>query len=215
MPDQLDLHMLFGRLIEPQNWALTVTLNNRLVFQGHISGTEADFQALIDLPPDLQTVANALEVVASSTAHHGGVCDQGPELVAEMLPASRLVFGESLFTGPMSELQDALSRVDQISVAMTGELTALDADVISQMLNKVIPQNSEFKPARTKAHVTVLSQDHQAPTRPRTGPVWVVTHDNTLPQLSVHKMEPGDALPRTGLALLVTPNAALLPEAGG
>ncbi|MFK7878185.1 cellulose biosynthesis cyclic di-GMP-binding regulatory protein BcsB [Roseobacter sp.] len=215
MPEQLDLQMLFGRLIEPQYWALTVTLNNRLVFQGHITGKETEYNALIDLPREVQAVTNALEVAVTSTAPHGNVCDDGPELVAEMLPASRLIAGNAVFTDPLSKLKDALSEIDQISVTMTGRLTALDADVISQMLNKVIPLNSEFKPARSKAHVTVLSQDHQAPALPVTGPAWVVTHDNALAGLSVQKIEPGDALPRTGLALLVTPNATLLSEAGG
>ena len=89
--------MQLGHLMHGQNWSLTVTLNNRLVFQEHTKGSNAEYQTLIDLPVDIQVATNTLEVVATTTAPKDGVCDQGPELVAELLPDSRLIISEMPF----------------------------------------------------------------------------------------------------------------------
>ena len=142
VPERLDLDMQFGRLMGNQHWALTVTLNNRLVFQGHITGAQAEYEAAIALPLDLQARTNTLEIVAATTAPTTGICDQGPELVAEVLPTSRLVLGDAGLADPLAKVHAALSQVGPINVALPGALSALDAGQALEMLDQVIPQGA-------------------------------------------------------------------------
>ncbi|WP_299611563.1 hypothetical protein [uncultured Tateyamaria sp.] len=215
MPTQLDLHMRFGRLLGNQHWAVAVTLNSRLVFQGHITGAKPEYSALIDLPEDIQSASNILEIAAATTTPRTGLCDQGPELLAEVLPTSRLVAGDTPFADPLSQVHAALRAVGPINVAVAGPLSAMDADAASRMLALVIPRDVDFKPAAATAHVTMLAPGLPAPILSETGVAWLITHDDVFGQLSVQSVGPGEALPDKGLALLVTPDALVLPEAKG
>ncbi|WP_415401808.1 hypothetical protein [Tateyamaria sp. SN3-11] len=215
IPSQLDLRMLFGRLVGDHSWVLTVTLNNRLIFQEHVTGVQAAYQALIDLPSDIQTSANTLEVIATTSVPRGGACDQGPELVAEMLPTSRLITGDTPFANAMSDLHAALRDVGVVNVAMNAALTAIDADTASHMLDQVIPAGVAFKPAGATVQITVLSTGHPAPTLSAAGPTWLVTQYSTPQPLSITTVQPGVVLPRTGVALLITPGTPTSAEAEG
>nr|WP_300073311.1 cellulose biosynthesis cyclic di-GMP-binding regulatory protein BcsB [uncultured Ruegeria sp.] len=212
IPNQLDLRMQLGRLMHGQNWSLTVTLNNRLVFQEHTTGAHAEYRALIDLPSDIQVASNTLEVVATTTAPQDGVCDLGPELVAELLPDSRLIVGETPFADDLSGLQSALQNVGPVNIAMTSELTALDASVVSRILHKVVPAGVELKPAGRKVHITVLSPNHPTPPLTEAGPTWLVT---VTQGLSVRKLQQNETVSHVGLALLISPTVPSLPEADG
>ncbi|CUH49138.1 hypothetical protein RUA4292_03333 [Ruegeria atlantica] len=215
IPSQLDLRMQLGHLMHGQNWSLTVTLNNRLVFQEHTKGSKAEYQTLIDLPVDIQVATNTLEVLATTTAPKDGVCDQGPELVAELLPHSRLIISEMPFANAMSELHNALDSVGPVNIAMTSELTAPDAAAASRMLDLVIPAGVELKPAGRTVHIHVLGPGHPAPLLPHAGATWLVTQVSATQGLSIKKLLPNEPMSHVGLALLVTPAAPVLPEAKG
>lgn len=212
MPGQMDLHMQFGRLLGNQHWAVTVTLNNRLVFQDHVTGAQAEYQALIDLPADMQVATNTLEIVATTTAPRTGLCDQGSELVAEMLPQSRLIAGETAFVDPITGVRAALAAVHLINIGVTGPLSALDADAVAGMLDQLIPDGTDFKPAGRASHITVVTQGHIVPA---TGTAWLVTQDATTQALAVRPFASGDMVQGNRPALLVTPKAVPWLEAEG
>ncbi|MEO9826012.1 MAG: hypothetical protein ABJF50_16495 [Paracoccaceae bacterium] len=215
LPTHVDLHMRFGRLLGDQHWAMTVALNERLVFQEHVPGAQTGFQASIDLPADILGANNTLEVVVTSTSPRRGDCDRGPELVAEMLPKSQLIVGDALFVSPLSELHAALENVGPVNVAMASGLTATDAKVVSRLLDQVIPIGAEFKPAGKKVHIHVLSPAHPVPALPDDGPIWLVRNDGVTQDLSISELEAGKELSQFGVALLVTPYAITLGEAEG
>ncbi|WP_224826673.1 hypothetical protein [Cognatishimia sp. MH4019] len=215
MPAQLDLQMLLGHLIGNASWTLTVTLNNRLVFQGNVAGSQGRYQQRIALPADMQAATNTLDVTVATMVARESLCDQGPELVAEILPASQLIAGDASFTDPLSQVQAALQAAGLINVGMTGRVSAVDAEAISQMLDQIIPSESDFKPAGDAAHITVLAPGLPVPEMTSTSVAWRVTQDTTTQGLSVLKLAPGDVLLGTSPALLVTPNGFVFPEAKG
>lgn len=215
MPNELELNMHLGRLIGDDFWNVTVALNNRLVFQTHINGAQRIFQAGIILPTDIQTAANTLEIVTTSTAKRHGICDHGPELVAEMLPTSKLVYGDSQFANALSEVTEALRTVGPVNIDMAGPMSALSAGIAGAMLDQVIPSDIAIKPAATRSHVTLLHHDDDLPALPANGPAWLITQGSAVPELAVQKLLPGEIAARNGMALLITPGALVSRGTGG
>ncbi len=209
IPSQLDLNMVLGRLVGEQPWSITVTLNKRLVFQDHLTGRDHDFHAVIELPAEIQTNTNTLEVLATASNQQDGVCDQGPELVAEMLPSTRLIPGETSFVDPLSQVHIALRDVGLVNIAMTSAMTTIDASIASRMLNTVIPEGTEFKPAGNRTDITVMNAGDRAPALPDIGPAWLVTSDSTGGGVTVERWQPDDGLSLTGVSLLITPRAIM------
>ena len=207
MPKQLVLNMQLGHLLGNAYWSLAVTLNGRLVFQSNIEGAQGALTASIDLPTEVQAAENTLEIVATTTRGREGPCDQGPELVAEVLPTSHLIPGEAVFADPVSEVHRALKEVVPIRVAMLRHLSAAEAARVSHMLNLTIPQGAPFKPSMNAAHVTVLAPGTAARAVLFEGPAWFVTPDPTSEGVVVRRLKSSDPLPPSGFALLVTPQA--------
>lgn len=215
MPKELALNMQLGHLLGDAFWSLSVTLNDRLVYQSNIAGAQGALTAYIDLPTEVQAAANTLEIVATTTRGRAGPCDEGPELVAEVLPTSHLIAGDAVFADPMSEMHRALKDVIPIRVAMVGQLNAADAARASHLLNLTIPHGSPFKPSMNAAHVTVLAPDSATEAFAVKGPAWLVTPDPASEGAVVRRLKPGDPLPASGLALLVTPQAGSREGAKG
>ena len=207
IPSHLDLHMIFGRLIGGHSWSFTITLNNRLVFQDHIDGTQSDYSVLIELPDSMQTSHNEIEFVATSSASRDGRCDRGPELVAEMLPETKLVLGDLTYSDPLTELRAMLSGSDPIKVATLTSLTALDAALASDWLSEILPPRATLKPADRKAHIVVVTPDSPQLQLLKTG--WLVFHGPD--GLTVNRLDAGSEVPRTDLALLIVPTTIDIP----
>ena len=205
LPNQLTLNMQLGRLIGEQHWAVTVSLNNRLVFQEHVSGSLTSYSAAIELPSEVQNTANTLEVAATVYAPSKGMCDEGPERVAELLPTSRLIFGDETYSDPLVEVQNALRPIEPINIALLDRLSAADANVASHLLHRVIPPNTVFKPAGARAHITVLGAGHDRPALPQGGAAWLVTFDGASLRPNAQQVTATTDLNISGPALLVTP----------
>ncbi|MEO9576690.1 MAG: cellulose biosynthesis cyclic di-GMP-binding regulatory protein BcsB [Tateyamaria sp.] len=208
IPSHLDLNMVFGRLIGGHSWTFTITLNNRLVFQDHIDGTQSDYSVLVELPDAMQMSHNEMEFVATSSAPHTGFCDRGPEMVAEMLPETQLVLSDVTYSGPLTELRAMLSGTDPIKVATLTSLTALDAALASDWLSEIVPPQATLKPGDTKAHIVVVTPDSPELQLLNTG--WLVFHGTD--GLTVTRLDAGSEVPRSALALLIVPTTIDIPQ---
>ncbi len=215
MPAQLDLHMKLGRMFGDDQWFLTVTLNNRLVYQTHVAGTQTEWHTLIDLPVQMHEAANVIDVVASSTAAQNGVCDRGPELVAELLPTSRLIMSGKAFADPLTAVRAALADVATIEISQLSKLNAVEADTASRMLDTVLPAGAAIKPGIGRAHVKVLRAQNAYETANQAGSNFLVTANGVGGDLTVTELQPGHTIEHVGLALLITPDATTLAEAEG
>ncbi|MEL6451969.1 MAG: cellulose biosynthesis cyclic di-GMP-binding regulatory protein BcsB [Pseudomonadota bacterium] len=205
VPAQLDLRMMFGRLMGGQHWALTVTLNSRMVFQGHVTGAQEAYTALIDLPADLHQARNVIEVTAVTTAPRDGICDDGPVLVAEMQGGTTLIPGDTAYRDALTTLRAALPADRAITIGTSTALTATDARIAADLLDRTLPRGAQIKPAAGRAQVIVLTPDVAAAPLPQDTPLWLVTQGSTGTDLVITPLDSATALPRTGLALLVAP----------
>lgn len=207
MPTQLDLHLVLGRHLGGTPWSLTVALNNRLVHQDLIDGAQTTFSTSIALPEDMQSAINTIEITASATQPNDDACNAGPELIAEMLPTTKLLAGESSYTDTMTELRIALSNMGTLSVGSLSPLTAADADIASTLLAELIPNDTALKPLNNAAQIIVLSPKDDPFTLPNSEPIWLVTRDEDTRELLAQSLEGGSLMPRTGMAILFIPNA--------
>lgn len=205
IPSHLDLQMVFGDLLGDQHWSLTVTLNNRLVVQESLAGPEAEYRTRVELPTEWQRADNQVEVVATSNSPRTGACDQGPELIAEMLPETRLVPGQDIYAGPVAILHEALAGIVPIRVALATSLTTLEADLATASLARVTSPETPLRPAESRAQIVIAGTDTRNLRRPETGSTWVVTQGAGDDSIDVRGLAAEDTLPSTGVFLLINP----------
>ena len=212
VPSQMHLRMVMGDLFGDHQWSLTVTLNDRLVWQDRVHGTHGTYQAQIALPAEWQTSRNQIDVVATTSAPRNGVCDEGPELVAEMLPETQLVHGTEVYAGPIAALRHALEVTDPISLSLSAPLTAQDADKVAGWLARVVPPDAALRPAQRAAHL-IVADARDAPSPLQAGQsAWIVTQGNDGSDVLVRPLQRGDAYPRAGVFLLIVPAGLDLSE---
>ena len=206
IPAHLDLHVALGDLFGDHSWSLTVTLNNRLLAQDSFDGAERAYVARIELPTNWQEAENQLEVVATTTARNKGICDRGPELVAEMLPATQLVLGEDIYTSPLEALRIALSHLDPIHVSLMTSLTPIQAEQFADWLAQITPQSAGLKPAHEKAQIVIAGAGDLQRHSLFEGKVWVLTQGKNAGEFNVHPIRPGQAFPNAGPFMLIAPD---------
>ncbi|WP_298256441.1 hypothetical protein [uncultured Litoreibacter sp.] len=207
-----ELHLALGDAGQRMPWALTVTLNNRLV---HQQVTEADQQLLrveIELPSELQAAVNVIEVTAASTHAGSQPCDDRPELIAEMLPDTKLIAGTTTYSDTMTKLHAALSNIGPLRIGALSSLTAADAQIASTIMARLLPLDATLKPATTTAEVVVFPPQSGAFTLPHADPIWLVSLDTGTEELVVRALEGGSLLPRSSMAVLIIPSAVDIQE---
>ncbi|MBY5931710.1 hypothetical protein KUV51_01760 [Tateyamaria omphalii] len=201
----LDLKMVLGRLAGGQSWQLTVMLNDRLAHQVNIDGGETAFSARIELPADLQEAANTLAIVLNTTRISEGECDQGPMLLAEMLPETQLLAGADTFSDEMTEMQAALAARGIVGVALMSDLSADDAERARRLLARILPVDMQLSAADGVAQVIVLTADGPTPNLKNVGPAWAFHEDGTSSAPTIIRLD-ADSDPRVGgVSVLIAP----------
>jgi hypothetical protein len=167
----------------------------------------AAYAAFIPFPADMQAASNTVEVIFSTTQGSNGRCDRGPELVAEMLPTTRLLAGDARYSDPLTEVRQALSEIGVLGLGASDLLGAADADAASNLLAQLIPRSARLRPDATKAVVVVVAPQSVGFDLPEAGPIWLVTLDTTTRRPLVEQLQPGAQLPPSGLAVLIVPDS--------
>ncbi|MEP2027182.1 MAG: hypothetical protein ABJI96_00575 [Paracoccaceae bacterium] len=213
LPSALELRLILGRQFNGGRWALSVTLNSRLVHQELIDAGRTDVSTTIALPEDMQSAVNVIEVTAASSGSPEGRCGASPELIAEMLPETRLLVGKTQFSDALTELRLLLSNTGPLSIGAVSSLTAVDAEAAGDILAQLIPADVVLKPNHKQAQIIVLPINGADILLPKTTPIWLVTRNPITQELGVQSLEGSTELPRTGATILVTTNAIDLPGA--
>lgn len=212
MLDVLDLHLALGFQANGSQWAISVTLNGRLLHQDLLDPTQTRVDEIIALPPDMQTATNVIEVTATATHAPEGLCNNGPELIAEMLPKTKLSAGASTYSDGLTQLRATLSDIGTFSVGGLSKLTAADADAASRMLAQIVPLDVTLKPAEHSAQIIPVVPNDAGFTLPDKTPIWLISRDATTQRLVLQNLEGARELSRTSVSLLIIPGAMDLSE---
>jgi len=171
--NQIALRMTLGAMIGQPAAAFSVTLNGRLVHQAQVAATDTDIAATIPLPQGVQSATNVIEVVLTPSDTRDGHCSEGPERVAELLPTSLLVYGDTPYRDASTDLRAALATAPSIPVAVSSTLTATDAAIALHLLDALVPVNAPLTLAANTAQILVVSPGAPLPRTATMG--WRVT----------------------------------------
>ena len=176
LPDRLNLEMSLGQQASGHQWQVAVALNGRLVkhelFSNDISAVRMD----IPLPADAHRIKNMIEVIATSTRSSSGKCDLGPELFAEITPATNMVAGRRLLSEPLFDLQAELVRQTGWILRPDRQLSVADAQVAAGMLAEILPEELPAGPSTSPSilHVLPPDSDYSAQVGGASGNVWII-----------------------------------------
>ncbi|MEP3275483.1 MAG: hypothetical protein ABJN26_19935 [Stappiaceae bacterium] len=206
IPETLDLALYLGRQSRGKEWRVTITLNNRLLSDSLADQRNERFTTTIALPDNIAEGYYSLEIRAASAQAPTHGCQSGPELIAEMLPETRLNMGERRFTDPVVELQNALSASGQASIELPQRLSSADASVAAQMLASFLPEQVSLSSGRASAHIVVLNTETIKEIKSASEGSWLVYSDPNTQKLVA---EPAlsalaHATPQLGLLVTVT-----------
>jgi hypothetical protein len=143
-PSALGLSLVLGPLPDAEAWTVTATLNGRLVHTER--ATAGALSRHIPLPQAAQAAANAIEVSAFSSHDPEGVCNGGPELVAEMTAASVLYGGGKAFSDGLTALHAALAGHDTIHVEVGAATVPADAALAARLIASAAPRGMTPRP---------------------------------------------------------------------
>ncbi|MEP3298886.1 MAG: hypothetical protein ABJO27_20850, partial [Pseudoruegeria sp.] len=210
-PSAIELHLALGHQLNSDQWAVTVTLNNRLIHQMILEPGRTDLSTTVDLPVTMQSAINSIDVTLTSTNMPEEQCSKGPELIAEMLPETRLIAGETQFSDSITELRSLLSQSGPLTIGEYAPLTAADADVASAFLAQILPAGIRLKPNLKHAQIIVLPPAGAVVALPTSAAAWMVSRDPISDEFIVQTLSDGAKPAHTGPAILVVPSAMELP----
>jgi hypothetical protein len=210
--EALDLRLQVGKQIGNHGWMLRVALNNRLLFQTELDARNSLFQRVIALPVAYQSASNTLEVTLTSTNSPEQQCDEGPELIAEMMPQTRLTAGATYFSDAAVEMRTHLSRLSAIYMGSLSEIKPADAQVVTGLLAELLPQTSILKPNMSRAEIIVLTPGGQTDFIPNRDDIWLIFRDTLNGELVFKKATNDSLLLLSDPAILVALEGLDMPE---
>ncbi len=157
LPIALDLSIALGRLPLGDQWQIIVTMNDHLLGQTLVDGDLGAFHLSVNLPLSDPVPRNEIEISVQSTGTQDDICGQGPDLVAELLPATRLLPGDAAYGDALVRLRAALARAQSLGVGLQGALGVAEAQVAAGLLAELAPHQT-LHPAQNAPHVLVLNR---------------------------------------------------------
>jgi len=209
MPDGLNLRISLGPPPAGAHWTLTTTLNARLIDIQVIDEAVQDHALQVDLPAAYQDRLNVIEITVTSSYDPEGLCNHGPELIAEIRAESHLWAGGSQFENELQKLRSQLANHVSFSLKTQHNISASDAQAATQLLANSLLAPMQRVQKDPDVLVTVLSRkkslDIMAALPPHPDQTWLVYLDEVTQVPTAHPVT--DHTPpkiHAPVALLVT-----------
>jgi hypothetical protein len=202
-PEALELAMILGQHPNGAVWQVTVVMDGGLVAQVTPDAQSGRLQLSLVLPRQSRTNGLAIEITARSEHQPEGLCNDGPVLVAQLLPATRLVPGDQSFDDPLADLRRAVAAAGPVTLNADQQVTPLTATLAAQLLAAlhVVPSGGP-KQGVTQIDVLPLGAQIDTAQYAHKGPSWLVTFDADSDMINAQPL----TKPITGR----TPSVALL-----
>lgn len=129
IPESLELSMMLGQLTLEANWYVTVTLNGRLIEDRFVKSGVVELS--LPLSQKAHRLNNVIEISASAHQNKTGVCDRGPEILAEILSETTLIAGAHSYRDSSTHVMDALKQGWRLADT---ELSNAEATIAAHLL---------------------------------------------------------------------------------
>lgn len=202
-PKTLELAMILGQHPNGAAWQVTIVMDGGLVGQVAPDPQSGRLQLSLPLPPKPKAKGLAIEITARSAHQPEGLCNDGPILVAQLLPITRLTQGNQVFDDPLSDLRRALVKGGPVTLNASQQVTPLTATLAAQLLAALQietlggPENGQ-----TEIDVLPLGAQIDAGQGAPKEQTWLVTFDADSAAITATRL--------TDLTTLRTPSVALL-----
>lgn len=203
MPTNLKLALELGSQISGGRWSIVVTLNNRLVHQSVLAKTANSLNITVALPADMIAISNLIEVSAVTTENGSSGCGNDGDLLAELLPATRLIFGTDTLADPLRDIQNTLAPMDSLSISTLSTIAAIDANVISSLISQVTTTSHAIEASKAMANIIALTPNTPNFGAPSIKDMWLIHWDETKNDLVIAPVTAGQPINVTCPSILV------------
>ncbi len=209
MPDGLNLRISLGPPPAGAHWTLTTTFNARLIDIQIIDEAVQDHALDLGLPAAYQDRLNVIEITVTSSYDPDGLCNHGPELIAEIRAESHLWAGGAQFENELQKLRSRLANHVSFSLKTRQDISASDAQAVARLLANSLPTQLQHAQKDPDVFVTVLSRkkslDILTALPPNPDRTWLVYLDEVTQVPKAHPVTPHAAANiHAPVALLIT-----------
>lgn len=183
-PTRFELSIRASRLAEDFEWVLRVLLNGNLLQSVRYPGNDPDMNLEVDLPIDMQGLANTIVVELVDTSPNTTMCRAGAEAEAQLLPQSALRTGGTQPREGWGDFIRKLADAPNVRWDEQSLLTVSQASRAAAMLTEFLPIDANVASADGPGYsLSVLDRQQLEATFAAiadgtfeaNGPVWLIT----------------------------------------
>jgi len=143
-PSAFDYALMLGPLPNGADWTVVITHNDSIIEAKQVPGNIGRLSGTVSLTQAEITHSNVIEVTATSGYEPTGLCNNGPELFAELRPETRLVGGGAAFDGNIDFISDRLNQRQPVSIAIPENMALVEAQRMLDLAQELLPETSEL-----------------------------------------------------------------------
>ena len=161
-PSAIELSLTLGPIPSDADWTVVVTLNGSLLRSWSVDAFAGQSSELIELP-ESEIGRSTLEVTAIANVRRESLCDQGPELVAQMDPTTVLLPGEAIAITQIEALRSELSNFGDLQIELPESLSSAEAAKASTLVSNLVMPDSNVRidPADRPTPLLTIVSDHR------------------------------------------------------
>jgi len=166
-PTALRLALQFSPPSSSDDWIVSVTLNDTLIFADRLTAHDTRLNREISLRTELIALDNTLEITLVNGEDRVGICNPGKEAFAQLLRATALAGGTHSAEHEPVSLPAHLFSSGAVRIAAPEPLTREAASEAVELLNRVVHHDADLQTAATAAPrdaaiITILPFEHFA-----------------------------------------------------
>jgi len=170
-PTALRLALQFSPPTANDDWILSVTLNDVLIFADRLTSRDTRLNREIALRGDLIELNNTLEITLINGEDRVGICNPGREAFAQLLRATALVGGtaptDSATDIRPTSLPGRLVSASAVRIAAPESLSRASASEAVELLKEIVHHNAELQTTAPPtlpdaAVITIIPFEHFA-----------------------------------------------------
>ncbi len=202
--------VLLGPLPDDAGWTVTVTHNGTILEVIETSGDTHVVEGTLSLDGLPFGDSNVIEVTASSDYEIVGMCNVGPELVAELRPETRLIGGGDALGDALENVRATLAQHEVVPVRLLPGASLVETQRLIDLTKALLPQGKSITTANDNALIVAVQRASFARITQELPPeayiVWFDDDGQGLLSATVAEIaRDPDLHPQGALALAVSP----------